>query len=294
MLLQIPFTNNDDEGKAIKMFENLDFGWQNLLIIALLFGVFQLIIWGVGQLLKRSSKGKAKILDESRRYTLMKLVKYVLYTLWFVLALDNLGMDIGILLTSAAAFLIAIALGVQHLFDDFVSGFLILFDSSIKVGDIIDLEGRSVRVSQIDLRTTKVVTLDGNYVIIPNSTLTKNNISNWSHGSRISRFHIRLGVAYGSDTDLVKNVLERAARSHPAVLTNEPVIARFEKFGDSALEFDLVFWAQRSWYIENFKSDIHTVIDKEFQKHGIKVPFPQREIYMHTMNDQPGKEGSAS
>ncbi len=286
-LLQIPFTEAaQEEENASKLFENLDFSWTNLLIIVLLFGVFQVIIWFTNMLLKRSSKGKAKILDESRRYTLMKLVKYVLYTLWFVLALDNIGMDIGILLTSAAAFLIAIALGVQHLFDDFVSGFLILFDSSIKVGDIIELEGQSVRVTQIDLRTTKVVTLDGNYVIIPNSTLTKSNVSNWSHGSKISRFHIRVGVAYGSDTDVVKNVLERAARSHPAVLTNEPVIARFERFGESALEFDLVFWAQRSWYIENFKSDIRTVIEKEFSKHQIKVPFPQREIYVHEVTSE--------
>lgn len=266
----------------------MDFSWQNLLIIVLLFGVFQLMIWGVSLLLKRSSKGNQKILDASRRYTLMKLVKYFLYTLWFVLALENIGIDIGILITSAAAFFIAVALGVQHLFDDFVSGFLILLDSSIKVGDIIDMEPYgSVRVTQIDLRTTKVVTLDGNYIIVPNSTLTKSNVSNWSHGNKASRFHIRVGVAYGSDTDLVKSVLERAARSHPAVLSNEPVMARFESFGESSLEFDLIFWVKRSWYIENFKSDIRSVADKELRKHGLKIPFPQREVYVHDMPATP-------
>lgn len=268
------------EEKALHFFDSLDFSWTNLLVIVLLFAFFQGIIWGVGYLMRKSKNNR--LLDESRRYTLMKLIKYFLYTLWFVLALENLGVDVQILLASSAALLVGLTLGIQNLTNDFVSGFIILFDSSIKVGDIIELEGQSVRVSQIDIRTTKVVTLDGNFVIIPNSKLTSSNVSNWSHGSKISRFHIRLGVAYGSDVELVKRVLEQAARSHPAVLTNEPVMARFEAFGDSALQFDLVFWAKRSWYIENFKSDINSVIDREFRKHQIKIPFPQREIYVHS------------
>lgn len=266
------------------LFDGVDFSWQNIVAVVILFIIFQALIWGLSLFLRRGIKGK-QIMDESRRYTLMKLVKYFLYTLWFVLALENLGIDTQALLVSSAALLVGITLGVGHLFDDFISGFVILFDGSIKVGDIIELEGQSVRVSKIDLRTTKVVTLDGNYIIIPNGTMTRNNVSNWSHGSKISRFHIRVGVAYGSDTDKIKAILEAAARSHPAVLTNEPVMARFEQFGDSALEFDLVFWAKRSWYIENFKSDIRSIIDKDFKKNGVKVPFPQREIYVHQVEE---------
>jgi small-conductance mechanosensitive channel len=136
------------------------------------------------------------------------------------------------------------------------------------------------RVLKINVRTTKIESRDGNTLIIPNSMLTQNEVENWSFGSDLTRFHIDVGVAYGSNTELVKELLKQAAMSHPQVKKTKPILVRLMNFGDNALELQLSFWADQSWEVEVHKSEIRFEIDRLFRQHGVEIPFPQRTLHV--------------
>ena len=117
-------------------------------------------------------------------------------------------------------------------------------------------------------------------LIIPNNKLTQEHIENWSHGSELSRFIIKLNVAYGTDTQLVSRLLKQAALSHPRVKKNMPVDVRLANFGDNGMDIELLFWADQSWDINFYKSDIRMEIDRLFREYHIVIPFPQRDIHI--------------
>jgi small-conductance mechanosensitive channel len=126
-------------------------------------------------------------------------------------------------------------------------------------------------------------------LIIPNSTLTQDHVENWSFGSDLTRFNIKVGVAYGSDTELVRKLLKQAALSHPEVKKTETIIVRMNDFGNNALEMELFFWADQTWQVELHKSEIRFEIDRLFRQHNIVIPFPQRTLHVpegiRTSND---------
>lgn len=255
----------------------------NILFIVLLFLVLQLIIWAVTFIVNRTAIKHR--LDKGQRFTLRKLLQYTLYTIGVVMALENIGINVKILLAGSAALLVGLGLGIQHIFNDIVSGFMILFESTVQVGDIIEVDNLVAKVEKIDIRTSKVMTRDGNFIIIPNSYLTSNNVMNWSHQMDETRFHIAVGVAYGSDTDLVKRLLENTAGSHPAIM-EERTWVLFKDFGESALIFDLIFWSREKWHIEQVKSELRYAIDKTFREHGVTIPFPQRDLHVINVPDK--------
>jgi len=161
-----------------------------------------------------------------------------------------------------------------------VSGLVIFFEGLIHIGDILEVDGMVVQVEEINLRTSKVKNSDGNFVVIPNGKLTTNTLVNWSHQNVLSRFSVNVGVAYGSDTELVKDLLKKSAEAHPLTIKHKGYDVWFEDFGDSALQFKLLFWARKSWTSETIRSEIRFTIDKEFREHGIQIPFPQRVVHM--------------
>ena len=224
--------------------------------------------------------------DEGSRFVYVQLAKYIVYTFSVIISLQVLFENLSFLLTGSAVFLGALGFGVQNIFKDMVSGVILLFEGTIKVGDIIRViqpstsEEMIARVLKINVRTTKIETRDGNTLIIPNATLTQDHVENWSFGSDLTRFNIKVGVAYGSDTELVRKLLKQAAMSHPEVKKTEPIIVRMNDFGNNALEMELFFWADQTWEVELHKSEIRFEIDRLFRQHGITIPFPQRTIHM--------------
>ena len=135
-------------------------------------------------------------------------------------------------------------------------------------------------VKHIKLRTTILETNDSISVIVPNSKLTGENVINWSHNDGPTRYKIEVGVAYGSDIKVVRKALEEAAHMHPAVLAKPGLEVRFDDFGESALEFILLFWSNEAFGIEPIKSQIRYNIDEIFRKYEIEIPFPQRDIHI--------------
>lgn len=234
--------------------------------------------------------------DEGTRFIYVQVAKYIVYTFAVIISLQVLFENLSFLLTGSAVFLGALGFGVQNIFKDMVSGIILLFEGTIKVGDIIRVNQASTgedliaRVLKINVRTTKIETRDGNTLIIPNSTLTQDHIENWSFGSELTRFNIKVGVAYGSDTELVRTLLKQAALSHPEVKKTKPIIVRMNDFGNSALEMELLFWADQTWQVELHKSEIRFEIDRLFRQHNIEIPFPQRTLHVsgniHTVGNK--------
>ena len=228
--------------------------------------------------------------DAGTEFVYNQLAKYFIYVSSILLCFKLLGIDLMILLTSSVGLLVGLGLGLQDVFKDMIAGIVLLFEGNLRVGDIVEINGKTktaaqsnesmvAKIVKINVRTTQIQTREGNVLIIPNTHLTQDRIENWSHGSELTRFTIKLAVAYGADLSLIERLLKQAALAHPKVKKNKPVMVRLADFGDAGLELELVFWADQSWDINNYKSEIRFEIDRLFRAYSIEIPFPQRMLH---------------
>lgn len=229
--------------------------------------------------------GRNSNIDKGTEYVYIQLAKYFVYTIATILIVRSFGVDLNLFLTGTAFLLVGVGLGLQHIFSHYFSGFLLLFEGSVKVGDIIEIQNLNgeenfvAKVVSINLRTSKIETRDGKVLIVPNSKLTHESVNNWSYGSQLTRFMIKVTVKYGTDLELVKEILIRCAKGHPHVTEQREVIVRLLDFGRDGIELDVVFWAEQNFYIEIHKSDIRFAIEHEFRKYGIEFPHKQIEVH---------------
>jgi small-conductance mechanosensitive channel len=223
----------------------------------------------------------------------VQIAKYFIYifSIFFCFQLLNIT---SLLLGGSAAILVGIGFGIQDVFKDFVAGFVLLFEAKLRVGDVVEITPTSkgssksqdtivAKILKINLRTTEIQTREGNVLIIPNTRLTQEQVENWSHGSELTRFTIKVTVEYGSNTELIQRLLKQSALAHPKVNKTEPVIVRLADFAENGLDLELIFWADQNWDINNYKSEIRFEIDRLFREHKIKVPYPQR--VMHVLHE---------
>lgn len=251
--------------------------------IILVTGIFLLtafILRMFNFFMNRSVK-KRDWMDGSTAYALQKLAAYFGYVIATVISLEVVGLDVTILVASSAALLIGIGLGIQQIFNDFTCGLILLFGGTVRVGDIVEFNNTVGRIIEIDFRTSKIKTRAGITIIVPNSKLVSDNVINWTTMDDLTRFEVTVGVAYGSDTSLVKNILTEVAKKHEAVEPNMPVKVQFIDFGDSSLDFKVLFWARNSWEIEFVKSDIRFEVDRRFREEKVTIPFPQRDVHFY-------------
>ena len=177
--------------------------------------------------------------------------------------------------------LVGIGLGLQQTFNDLISGIILLFERSVEVGNVVELNGGMIgTVRRIGLRTSLIETRENISVIVPNSKLITDIVTNWSHNDDKARFLIQIGVAYGTDTQLVKKLLLKIARDNVYVLSNPGPTVRFTNFGDSSLDFNLIFWSRNFLVIEDIKSDLRFEINQVFLDNKINIPFPQRDVWI--------------
>ena len=220
-------------------------------------------------------------MDKSSLYALEKLAAYFAYTLATAFALESVGVDLTIVLAGSAALLVGVGLGIQQIFNDFTSGLILLFGGTVKVGDIVEFNQTVGRIIEIDFRTSRIKTRDGITIIVPNSKLVSDNVINWTTMDELTRFNVKVGVAFGSDTAKVKDILIEVVQAHAAVDKSMPVNVQFKDFGESSLQFEVFFWARNSWEIEFARSDMRFEIDAAFRNEGIRIPFPQRDVHIH-------------
>jgi small-conductance mechanosensitive channel len=244
----------------------------------------RLIFWMVTQLVLFRYYKRSQI-DLGSQYAINQLLKYVIYTMAILWAISSLGFEITVLWGGAAALLVGIGLGLQQTFNDFFSGIVLLFERSVEIGHVLDIGGTIGTVKEIGLRTSLIETRDSITVVVPNSKLVTDNVINWSHLDEKVRFKINVGVAYGSDTKLVKNILLNVATEHPEIVEHPNPFVRFIDFGNSSLDFELYFFSRNFMRIEDVRSDLRFEIDNAFRENKVEIPFPQRVVWTKGGNE---------
>lgn len=226
-----------------------------------------------------------KKFDTVKKYTFYSIVKYITLVFASVIGLQILGVDLSVLMAGSAALLVGIGLGLQNLFSDFISGIILLVGSSIKVNDVIEVNSLVCKVKEINFRTTTVYTRDDKYIILPNTDLTKGQLINWTHSEISSRFKIRVGVDYSSDVATVMKIMEHATKVQEGIQKEPKPFVRFVDYGSSSIDFEVYFWSEEVFRVEQIKSDIRVRIFKLFAENNVTIPFPQR--VMHIKHDNP-------
>lgn len=224
-------------------------------------------------------------IDPGLRYTISRLVKYIVITVGFLLALKQaFAVDLTSIAVIFTALSVGIGFGLQYLAADIASGFILLFERPIRVGDRITIGEVEGDVQSINLRTTVVTTNDRIAIIVPNSKLVTQSVINWSYGDPRARIAIPVGVADDSDVQLVTDTLINAAKGVENVLTDPPPIVQFLKFGDYSLEFRLLVWTNQPRRHVQIRSDINYRIAELFRERGIKSPYPTQEFLLKGVN----------
>lgn len=221
---------------------------------------------------------------ERRSYWSVYLIlRYVVWVVVIVVMLETSGIKVSVLLASITALLVGIGFGIQQLFNDIASGIVLIFERNLQINDIIELDDGTVgKVLHIGLRTSRLKTRDDVILVVPNSKFVNDTIINWSQMDYNTRFSVKVGVAYGSDTKLVTRLLLECTNNIKNISTHPKPFVRFNDFGDSSLDFQVYFWVRESFLVEHTKSEIRYAIDDTFRKHGIQIPFPQRDVHIKT------------
>lgn len=253
-----------------------------VVVVAAIIILARLAVWYTERVFNRLGDSKRIPMDSGRRVAIYQIFKYLIYLLAVLLILSNLNVNLSALLVSSAAIFVGLGLALQQTFADIASGIIILFDGTIEVGDMVyvntlQLEGK---VIEIKLRTSIIETLDSVSVVVPNSKFTSTNVVNLSYNDRETRFRVKVGVAYGSNVQLVRKVMRECGASHGKVLKKPEPRVRFVDFGESSLDFELLFWTIHVMEHEDIKSDLRFKIDAEFRRHNITIPFPQRDLHI--------------
>jgi small-conductance mechanosensitive channel len=196
-----------------------------------------------------------------------------------------LGVELTNLTILGGAFGIGIGFGLQAIVNNFASGLILLFERPVKIGDTIELGEQWGVIKKLGLRATIVQTYDNAEIVVPNSDLVSNQVTNWTLAERRVRIKVNVGVAYGSDVNLVLQILMECAEEHALILKDPPPLALFMGFGDSSLDFELRVWVADFSDRRIVPSDMHQAIDRKFRQANIEIPFPQRDLHVRSMDE---------
>ncbi|MEO0806109.1 MAG: mechanosensitive ion channel domain-containing protein [Cyanobacteria bacterium J06643_4] len=252
-----------------------------LILLGLLWGLFTLVQLSVRilttQVLPRTqlARGAREIVIQTYRYGALAIGTLILLQAW--------GIDLRSIALLGSALGIGIGFGFQDIAKNFGSGLVLLFERSIQVGDFIEVGEQMGSVERIGARSITIRTLDNISVLVPNANLIGTQVLNWNHGRHpVSRLHITVGVAYGSDPQQVKSALMQAAQEHGEVLPRPSPDVFLKSFGDSAPEFDLLVWIRKPEYQVRIQSDLNYRIEEILKAQNISIPFPQRDFHLKT------------
>jgi len=220
---------------------------------------------------------------QGAQFALAKIVRYAVFVLGFVLAINALGFQLGALMAASAVLAVGIGFGLQNIAQNFISGVILLVEQPVRHGDFIKAGGVLGTVDDIGLRATHIITRDQVTIIVPNSALITAEVINHSRPTTNLRIRIGMGVAYGTDPGKVRDLLMQVAKDEPEVMQTPPPDVRLEDFGDSALSFALYCWIEQAKDDLRIGSQLRFAIDKAFRAAGIEMPFPQRDIHVRSM-----------
>jgi small-conductance mechanosensitive channel len=220
-------------------------------------------------------------MDRGAKDAVVTITGYLGFVVATLLGLSSAGVSMANLALIASALSVGIGFGLQHVVSNFVAGLILLFERPIKTGDWVVVGGTEGIVKRIRVRATEIRTFERSDVSVPNSELINAPVKNWTLRDRVGRALIPLGVAYGSDTDLVRTLLINVARAHPGIIQeakSDPIKVWFRGFGDCALNFELAFTVRNVDERADVISDVDFAIDKAFRDHRVEIPYPQHEV----------------
>lgn len=250
-----------------------------LLLVAFLF---TLAMW-FSSFIERRMQG-SKYLSASMRVALGKIVKVFLIALSILVALDAVGLDLTALTVFGGALGVGLGFGLQRIASNFISGFLLLFDRSIKPGDVISIGNKFGWVHELRARYIVVRDRDGVDTLIPNENLITTDVINWSYGDRNVRLKIPVQISYADDPEKAMQLMVDAASQHPRVLQDPPPVGRLLEFGDNGIGIELRLWINDPEEgVNNVRSDLNLAIWRAFKENNITIPFPQRDVYVKSL-----------
>jgi small-conductance mechanosensitive channel len=278
---------------SIKSFLNYGFHWGEgddkihitigllLLVMATFMLTSYILVW-----IRKIYTRKMTETDTRKFVSVFKFIKYIVYVIVVFTVLSLAGVNVTPVLAASAALLVGVGLALQEVFQDVLAGIFIIVDKSLLVGDVIEVDGKVGRVIDIKLRTTRAVTRDDKVLIIPNHTFITNTVFNYTQNHKQTREFVTVGVAYGSDTQLVRDLLIQSLENDNRILKRPKPFVLFEDFGDSALVFSIYFFISDSFIDPAIKSDIRFRIDTLFRENKVTIPFPQRDVHFYPSEKQ--------
>ena len=210
------------------------------------------------------------------------IANYVMVLIGLLIGAGILGIELSNLTLIVSALGVGIGFGLQNVVNNLVSGFILIFERSVQIGDTVQLGDLQGRVTQIGLRASRLRTFNGSEVIVPNGELISNRLINWTLSDRRRRLEITIGVAYGSDQEKVHTILRGILDAESEVMRDPEPLVVFEAFGESALNFRLYFWIQDLDIGSKVIDRVNTAIANTFAEAGIEIPYPQRDIHIRT------------
>lgn len=246
-----------------------------------LIGVVFLLTWWIGSAIERQIMA-AGGLSASLRVGIAKVIKFALLTFGLLLGLNLVGIDLTAFTVFGGALGVGLGLGLQRIASNLVSGFILLFDRSIRPGDVISIGDRFGWVQELRARYIVVRDRDGVETLIPNENLITSQVINWSYSDRKVRLKSPVTISYDDDPELAMRLLEEIARTHPRILDDPPPGARLLSFEDNGMRLELRAWiADPEAGVNNIRSALNLDIWRAFKAHGITIPYPQRVVYLH-------------
>ncbi|MDT8442865.1 MAG: mechanosensitive ion channel [Desulfuromonadales bacterium] len=227
-------------------------------------------------------------MDFGVKTALKRLLHYALFTIGFFIAVSMAGLELQKFALIAGALGVGIGFGLQNIVNNFVSGLILLFERPVKVGDTINIDDQWGTITRIGLRSTVFETLDRAEIIVPNSELISQKVTNWTFTTNVSRIVVVVGVAYGSPLSKVLAILMQVAQEHPDILQDPEPSAIFTGFGDSSINFELRVWVSDINKRLKVKSELGLAIDGSFREEDITIPFPQRDLHLRSIESKLG------
>jgi len=252
---------------------------ESLLKLILVWGATKLIIILIKKAFKIS--GRKRSLQPEEWMTFFIIIKYFIWLVGITVMLNIIGVNVTMLVAGSSALLIGLGIGIQHYLYDMFAGLILLFEKKVTIGTLIELpDGNPVKITNVKMRFSEGIDRDDIKIIIPNSTLLSNQMNFWEPRKTKSRFSLELGVAYGSNPEKVSELILQAVKTHKDCSKSPEPFVRLTGFGDSSLNFQLLFWSKNKFRINQVKSDLNMKILHLFTENKIQIPFPQRDVHI--------------
>jgi small-conductance mechanosensitive channel len=234
----------------------------------------------IARLLERMAIGRFKV-EPNQAGLIRRWAKVVLIITLIVFSLVSVKIPLTIFAFLGGALAIGLGFGTQNLLKNFISGIIILFERPFRVGDVLEVGGQRGTITSIGIRSSVLLLWDSTETLITNSALLENNLTNWTYSNHIVRFSVNLGVAYGSDTRRVGQLLAEVADRHGLVQKEPKPQVLFQEFADSSLQFELRYWVNvLANNAAQIGSDLRHMISNEFTEKGVVIAFPQRDVHL--------------